>query len=132
MATPEADEEIEPASCNPEDAANALRKQHQIKVAGAGAQCPQPLNSFEQLRTQYHCKLGLLSNLVDSAFHEPTPIQRQAIPCLLAGRDVFAVAPTGSGKTLAFLLPGTLPSKLSRAASCDQISGQFPALFNIK
>jgi len=38
-------------------------------------------------------------------FHEPTPIQRQAIPILLSGRECFACAPTGSGKTLAFLFP---------------------------
>ncbi|MHA0035321.1 DEAD/DEAH box helicase [Deinococcus sp. PESE-38] len=36
---------------------------------------------------------------------EPTPVQAQAIPELLAGRDVIATARTGSGKTLAFLIP---------------------------
>ncbi len=35
----------------------------------------------------------------------PTPIQVQAIPAALQGRDVWATAPTGSGKTLAFALP---------------------------
>jgi ATP-dependent RNA helicase RhlE len=38
-------------------------------------------------------------------FHEPTPIQQQAIPPVLAGQDVLASAQTGTGKTLAFLLP---------------------------
>ncbi|HXH82540.1 MAG TPA: DEAD/DEAH box helicase [Candidatus Tectomicrobia bacterium] len=37
--------------------------------------------------------------------HAPTPIQAQAIPALLAGRDVIGQASTGSGKTLAFALP---------------------------
>jgi len=38
-------------------------------------------------------------------FHEPTPIQKEAIPHALAGRDVLASAQTGTGKTLAFVLP---------------------------
>src|ERR1017187_1893943 len=38
-------------------------------------------------------------------FHEPTPIQHEAIPHALAGRDVLASAHTGTGKTLAFVLP---------------------------
>jgi|GEM_PF-43192 len=38
-------------------------------------------------------------------YEEPTPIQREAIPVLLAGRDVLGVAATGTGKTAAFALP---------------------------
>src|SRR5574343_394818 len=36
---------------------------------------------------------------------QPTPIQCQAVPAALQGRDVLGLAPTGSGKTLAFALP---------------------------
>lgn len=53
--------------------------------------------------------LGLAPALVDAltalGYEEPTPIQREAIPPLLAGRDVLGEAATGTGKTAAFALP---------------------------
>ena len=53
--------------------------------------------------------LGLKPALVraarDAGLVEPTPIQADAIPAILAGRDLLATAPTGSGKTAAFALP---------------------------
>ena len=61
----------------------------------------------------------MLQRLRDAGFHEPTPIQRQAIPILLEGSELLAVAPTGSGKTLAFLLP--MVTKL--AAKDDEAGG---------
>jgi superfamily II DNA/RNA helicase len=48
---------------------------------------------------------ALLSALRHQRIAEPTPVQAQAIPLLLAGRDLIASAPTGTGKTAAFLLP---------------------------
>jgi len=47
----------------------------------------------------------LLATVADLGYEEPTPIQREAIPLLLAGRDILAEAPTGTGKTAAFALP---------------------------
>ena len=47
----------------------------------------------------------LQSNLSRAGFVKPTPIQTQAIPPALAGRDVLATAQTGTGKTLAFVVP---------------------------
>jgi ATP-dependent RNA helicase RhlE len=43
--------------------------------------------------------------LQGEGYAEPTPIQRQAIPALLAGRDLLGIAQTGTGKTAAFVLP---------------------------
>ena len=48
---------------------------------------------------------SLLQGLKDLGFVRPTPIQADAIPPALTGRDVLASAVTGSGKTAAFLLP---------------------------
>ena len=39
------------------------------------------------------------------AWQVPTPIQRKAIPVIMQGKDVVAMARTGSGKTASFLLP---------------------------
>jgi ATP-dependent RNA helicase RhlE len=47
----------------------------------------------------------LLKGIKELGFTRPTPIQAEAIPPALAGRDVLACAMTGSGKTAAFLLP---------------------------
>jgi ATP-dependent RNA helicase DeaD len=47
----------------------------------------------------------LLAALETLGYEEPTPIQREAIPVLLAGGDLLAEAPTGTGKTAAFALP---------------------------
>lgn len=66
-----------------------------------GKRCPTPITAWPQ------CGLStaVLSVLERLAFSTPTPIQAQAIPCVMSGRDVIGVARTGSGKTLAFLLP---------------------------
>ena len=47
----------------------------------------------------------LLKTINDLGYEEPTPIQRQTIPHLLAGKDLLGQAATGTGKTAAFALP---------------------------
>src|SRR5690242_16768878 len=55
---------------------------------------------------------ALVSALTTLGYEEPTPIQREAIPPMLAGRDLLGQAATGTGKTAAFSLPllQTIPS----------------------
>lgn len=70
-----------------------------VKVAGDNP-CP-PLKTFEESKLREF----LLGNVTRSGYTKPTPIQRYAIPNILAKRDLMACAQTGSGKTAAFLLP---------------------------
>ena len=66
-----------------------------------GKDCPKPVKAWSQC--------GLSSKVMDvmkkNGYEKPTPIQAQAIPAIMSGRDVIGIAKTGSGKTLAFLLP---------------------------
>lgn len=54
-------------------------------------------------------KLGLSHNIIQtvkqSGFKKPFPIQEQAIPAILSGKDVIGIAKTGSGKTFCFVAP---------------------------
>jgi ATP-dependent RNA helicase DeaD len=59
------------------------------------------VSSFEALGLQEH----FLQAIVKMGFSQPTPIQQEAIPALLSGRDVIGQAQTGTGKTAAFMLP---------------------------
>ena len=57
--------------------------------------------SFENLALRPR----LLDAVEKMGYTEPTPIQEQAIPYILKGRDVVGCAQTGTGKTAAFVLP---------------------------
>jgi ATP-dependent RNA helicase RhlE len=59
------------------------------------------IQQFSDLKLCSH----LQSSLDKNRFVNPTPVQAQAIPPLLEGRDVVATAQTGTGKTLAFAIP---------------------------
>ena len=54
-------------------------------------------------------ELGLSKPVMNAVaslgYQEPTPVQQQAIPLVLQGRDIVAAAKTGTGKTAAFALP---------------------------
>ncbi len=47
----------------------------------------------------------VLKALTDAGYTEPTPVQQQALPAAIAGRDLLVSSQTGSGKTAAFMLP---------------------------
>lgn len=70
-----------------------------IKVSGKDV--PKPVQKWS------HCGLTQpISNAIrELGYEKPTPIQMQALPVIMSGRDVIGVAKTGSGKTMAFLLP---------------------------
>jgi ATP-dependent RNA helicase RhlE len=57
--------------------------------------------SFESFPLDARVRAGIQS----AGYTEPTPIQQQAIPPILAGRDLLGIAQTGTGKTAAFMLP---------------------------
>ncbi len=73
-------------------------------------------------------QLGLAPELqravADQGYTEPTPVQREAIPHVLAGKDVLAAAQTGTGKTAAFVLP--ILQRLAQTAAYSQTSGRRP------
>ncbi|KAF2094635.1 P-loop containing nucleoside triphosphate hydrolase protein [Rhizodiscina lignyota] len=70
-----------------------------IKVDGKNV--PRPITKWGQCGLSFKT----MDQIERLGFDEPTPIQCQAIPVIMSGRDVLAVAKTGSGKTMAFLLP---------------------------
>lgn len=70
-------------------------------------------------------ELGLIDPLQKAVAHEgytiPTPIQEQAIPVVLAGRDILGCAQTGTGKTASFVLP--ILQRLHEQKKADGIGG---------
>ncbi len=66
----------------------------------------------------------LLRAVADEGYTEPTPVQAQAVPLVLAGRDVMAQAQTGTGKTAAFTLP--ILQRLQPLASTSPSPARHP------
>ncbi|XP_037323243.2 probable ATP-dependent RNA helicase DDX46 isoform X2 [Pungitius pungitius] len=87
------------ARMTPEDV-NAYRLELEgINVKGKG--CPKPIKTWVQCGVS----MKILSAMRRHGYEKPTPIQAQAIPAIMSGRDLIGIAKTGSGKTIAFLLP---------------------------
>ncbi|SAM77425.1 related to RNA helicase [Ustilago bromivora] len=83
-----------------EELANQIRLEMDA-IAVRGKDCPKPLTKWS------HCGLpaSALDVIKKLGYAAPTPIQSQAVPAIMSGRDIIGVAKTGSGKTMAFLLP---------------------------
>lgn len=73
---------------------------HQIQGHGV----PKPVTTFEEAGFPDY----IMATIKAQGFKAPSPIQSQAWPVALSGRDVVAIAQTGSGKTIAFALPAML------------------------
>src|SRR4029079_16918214 len=69
--------------------------------------------------------LGLMKELTAAVaalgYEEPTPVQRETIPLLIAGKDLLGQAATGTGKTAAFALP--MLQRLSREPDARKHTG---------
>lgn len=76
-------------------------KYDNISVKVSGENIPAKINSFEESGLRQY----LLDNVKKSKYLVPTPVQKYALPIIMAKRDLMACAQTGSGKTAAFLLP---------------------------
>ncbi|EOA34952.1 hypothetical protein CARUB_v10020038mg [Capsella rubella] len=83
-------------SCKQRD---LLRKQWHIIVNGDDI--PPPIKNFKDMKFPR----PVLDTLKEKGIVQPTPIQVQGLPVILAGRDMIGIAFTGSGKTLVFVLP---------------------------
>jgi ATP-dependent RNA helicase RhlE len=75
--------------------------------AALGADPTSPAQAVDTVPTfdQFGLSPDILKAVVDSGYTIPTPIQEQAIPVVLAGRDMMGAAQTGTGKTASFSLP---------------------------
>ncbi len=95
-----------------------------LAPSDAGSDGPESSDGFGPLGLDPR----LLDRLSDLGYEEPTPIQREAIPPLLEGRDLLAEAPTGTGKTAAFALPTLHRLAASKPRDGARADGQVAAL----
>ena len=84
-----------------------------VKQSGPDWTAVDPLTSFNDI--QLH-KI-LMDNIKRAQYVHPTPVQKYALPIILAKRDLMACAQTGSGKTAAFLIP--ILHMMLESVSCE-------------
>lgn len=85
------------------------RKTNDLSPAPTPAEKPATDNHVNGATSKSFEDLGIIDSLCDACtalgYKAPTPIQNEAIPLALEGRDLIGLAETGSGKTAAFALP---------------------------
>lgn len=86
-----------------------------IKIKGTN--CPNPIQRWSQLGLS-----TVISNMIVNKlkFKNLTPIQSQALPAIMSGRDVIGISKTGSGKTISYLLPLIRHIKAQRDLYIDE------------
>ncbi|CAF1531738.1 unnamed protein product [Rotaria sordida] len=92
---------VVPEIANMTDAEVAAYREELDGIKVTGKRCPRPIKTWSQCITSDK----ILQSLKKYNYEKPTPIQTQALPIILSGRNMIGIAKTGSGKTLAFLLP---------------------------
>lgn len=96
-----------------------FEKYNDIPVEMSGNNCVTPIEDFAA--SDLHPRL--LKNIELAKYTNPTPVQKNAIPIIIAERDLMACAQTGSGKTAAFLVP-TLHRMLAMGGPPEQPAGR--------
>jgi len=86
-------------SARPQAEIDAFRAEKTMQITGQNV--PRPITTFDEAGFPEY----VMSEIRAMGFDAPTPIQCQAWPMALSGRDLVAVAETGSGKTISFALP---------------------------
>ncbi|CAA9966414.1 atp-dependent rrna helicase rrp3 protein [Pyrenophora teres f. maculata] len=103
---PESSDEEQEANGDEEDTGE--EDQGEASASGAEEEAEPATTGADEVKKTF-ADLGIREELCDACenlkFKNPTPIQTQAIPLALEGRDVIGLAETGSGKTAAFVLP---------------------------
>jgi len=99
-------------------------KYENIPVKVTGDEVPDKIDSFNDA----DLLPLLITNISKSRYQSPTPVQKYALPMVLAGRDVMGCAQTGSGKTAAFLIPiihklleGGVSSNGGHGTTCPEV-----------
>ncbi|KAJ1259787.1 hypothetical protein BS78_10G182900 [Paspalum vaginatum] len=83
------------------DGERRLRHEHDIQVEVSGEGAPAPVDGFEAAGLAP----AVLRNVARCGYESPAPLQRYAIPIVMAGRDLVACAQAGREKTAAFCIP---------------------------